>query len=50
MERIAEPELMEQKEQVISYSKADFSEGENNLINQEFLVGFFPQTLHFAKI
>ncbi len=34
MERIAEPELMERKEQVISYAKADFSEGENKLINQ----------------
>ena len=34
MERIPEPELMEEKEQVISYDKADFSEGEVNLINQ----------------
>ena len=34
MERIIEPELMEAKEQVISYDKADFSEGENNLIKQ----------------
>ena len=34
MERIAEPELMKKKEQVISYDEADFSEGENNLINQ----------------
>ncbi len=34
MERIAEPELMEQKEQVISYNEADFSEGEDKLINQ----------------
>ena len=34
MERIAEPELMNKKEQVISYADADFSEGENNLINQ----------------
>ncbi len=34
MERIAESELMEKKEQVISYDKADFSEGEVNLINQ----------------
>ena len=34
MERIAEPELMERKEQAISYAKADFSEGENKLINQ----------------
>ena len=34
MERIVEPELMEKEEQVISYSKADFSEGEKNLINQ----------------
>ena len=34
MKRIAEPELMEKEEQVISYSEADFSEGENNLINQ----------------
>ena len=34
MERIAEPELMENKEQVISYDKADFSEAEENLINQ----------------
>ena len=34
MERIPETELMEKKEQVISYDKADFSEGEVNLINQ----------------
>ena len=34
MERTVEPELMEGKEQVLSYSKADFSEGENNFINQ----------------
>ena len=34
MERIPEPELMEEKEQVISYDEADFSEGEVNLINQ----------------
>ena len=34
MERIPEPELMEEKKQVISYDKADFSEGEVNLINQ----------------
>ena len=34
MERIPEPELMNKKEQVISYDKADFSEGEVNLINQ----------------
>ena len=34
MERIPEIELMEGKEQVISYDKADFSEGEVNLINQ----------------
>ena len=34
MERISEPELMKEKEQVISYDEADFSEGENNLINQ----------------
>ena len=34
MERIPEPELMEEKQQVISYDKADFSEGEDNLINQ----------------
>ena len=34
MDRVAEPELMETKEQVISYSEADFSEGEDNLINQ----------------
>jgi trans-aconitate methyltransferase len=34
MERIPEPELMEKKEQVISYDAADFSEGELNLINQ----------------
>ncbi len=34
MERVAEPELMETKEQVISYSEADFSEGEDNLIKQ----------------
>ena len=34
MERVPEPELMEEKEQVISYDAADFSEGEVNLINQ----------------
>jgi len=34
MERIPEPELMEEKEQVISYDEADFSEGEENLIKQ----------------
>ena len=34
MERIPEPELMAEKEQVISYDEADFSEGEVNLINQ----------------
>ncbi len=34
MERIPEPELMEGKEQVISYDEADFSEGETDLINQ----------------
>ena len=34
MERIPEPELMEGKEQVISYDEADFSEEEFNLINQ----------------
>ena len=34
MERVPEPELMEDKEQVISYDEADFSEGEFNLINQ----------------
>ena len=34
MERIPEPELMEKKEQVVSYDEADFSEGEVNLINQ----------------
>ena len=34
MERIVEPELMEREEQVFSYARADFSEGENNLINQ----------------
>ena len=34
MERIPEPELMEKKEQVISYDEADFSEGEVNFINQ----------------
>ncbi|MBO8241697.1 class I SAM-dependent methyltransferase [Prochlorococcus marinus XMU1410] len=34
MERVPEPELMEGKEQVISYDEADFSEGEANLINQ----------------
>ena len=33
MERVPEPELMEEKEQVISYDEADFSEGEVNLIN-----------------
>ena len=34
MERVPEPELMEKKEQVISYDEADFSEREVNLINQ----------------
>ncbi len=34
MERTVEPELMEREDQVISYAKADFSEGENNFINQ----------------
>ena len=34
MERIPEPELMEKKEQVISYDKADFLEEEVNLVNQ----------------
>ena len=34
MERIPEPELMVEKEQVISYDEADFSEGEVHLINQ----------------
>ena len=34
MERIPEPELMFERKQVISYDKADFSEGEVNLINQ----------------
>jgi len=34
MERIPEPELMEKKDQVISYDEADFLEGELNLINQ----------------
>ena len=34
MQRVPEPELMEEKEQIISYDKADFSEGEVNLINQ----------------
>ncbi len=34
MKRIPEPELMEKKDQVISYDEADFSEGEVNLINQ----------------
>ena len=34
MERIPEPELMEKKEQVISYDEADFEEEEVNLINQ----------------
>lgn len=34
MERTVEPELMEREDQVISYAKADFSEGENNLIKQ----------------
>ena len=34
MERIPEPELMVEKEQVISYDEADFSDGEVNLINQ----------------
>ena len=34
MERTVEPELMETEDQVNSYDKADFSEGENNFINQ----------------
>ena len=34
MERVPEPELMVEKEQVISYDEADFSEGEVNLIKQ----------------
>ena len=34
MERIPETELMEKKEQVISYDEADFSEEEVNLVNQ----------------
>ena len=34
MERIPEPELMVEKEQVIPYDEADFSEGEVDLINQ----------------
>ena len=34
MKRIPEPELMVEKDQVISYDEADFSEGEVNLINQ----------------
>ena len=34
MERTVEPELMEREDQVNSYDRADFSEGENNLINQ----------------
>ncbi|MBO8204269.1 class I SAM-dependent methyltransferase [Prochlorococcus marinus] len=34
MERIPEPELMEKKDQVISYDEADFSEGEVKLVNQ----------------
>ena len=34
MKRIPEPELMNKKEQVISYDEADFSKGEDELINQ----------------
>ena len=34
MERIIEPELMDKEDQVISYANGDFSQGENNLINQ----------------
>ena len=34
MERTVEPELMENADQVNSYAKADFSQEENNLINQ----------------
>ena len=34
MERTVEPELMEKVDQVNSYAKADFSQEENNLINQ----------------
>ena len=45
MERIPEPELMEKKEQVISYDEADFSEGEVNLINQINPVSYTHLTL-----
>ncbi len=41
MKRIPEPELMIEKEQVISYDEADFSEGEINLINQIFEKKYF---------
>ena len=34
MERTVEPELMEREDQVTSYAAADFSEGENDLINK----------------
>jgi len=34
MERVVEPELMTRKEQVISYDEADFSESEENFLNQ----------------
>ena len=48
MERIPEPELMEKKEQVISYGEADFSEGEITLINQ-ILNLFHLKKYYFSK-
>ena len=51
MERIVEPELMEREDQVISYAKADFSEGEKNLINQiKWENGFFRGDIGYKVI
>ena len=41
MDRIPEPELMENENQVFSYSEADFSEGENNFI--DFMVEYLKR-------
>ena len=38
MERTVEPELMEKVDQVNSYAKADFSQEENNLMNQDVVL------------
>ncbi len=48
MERTVEPELMEKEDQVISYAKADFSEGENNLIKQ-INYYFMKNNIHFNE-